>query len=144
MLYLGTIDSFLMIPIITQEEGRRVAIDKKQIYIVDDDESICRALKCLLMTFGFAVDTFLSAEQFLSNVPNSAQGCLILDIHMPGMDGWETLRQINKSGFKRPVIIITADKYDMLEEDAIKAGAAGSLQKPFNDQALVDLVKNAF
>jgi len=121
-----------------------VTIDKKQIYIVDDDESICRALKCLLMTYGFAVNTFLSAEQFFSNVPNSARGCLILDIHMPGMDGWEALKRIIKSGFKRPVIIITADKNDGLEEDSIKAGAAGSLQKPFNDQALVDLVEKAF
>jgi len=121
-----------------------VTIDKKQIYIVDDDESICRALKCLLMTFGFKVNTFLSAEQFFSDVLNSTQGCLLLDINMPGLNGWEALKQIIKSGFKRPVIIITADKNGGVEEAAIKAGAAGFLRKPFSDQALVDAINLAF
>ena len=67
--------------------------EKRWIYIVDDDESVCRALKCLLGTFGFSVRTFSCAEQFFSGVPNSSPGCLILDIHMPGMDGWETLQR---------------------------------------------------
>jgi two-component system, LuxR family, response regulator FixJ len=120
-----------------------VAPEEKYIYIVDDDESVCRALKCLLVTFGFNVSTFLSSEKFFSAVPNSARGCLILDIHMPGLDGWETLRRMIKSGSKRPVIIISADKNGGLEADALKAGAVGFLQKPFNDQALVDLINLA-
>ena len=117
--------------------------DKKQIYIVDDDESVCRALKCLLMTFGFTVTTFPSSEQFFSAVPNNAQGCLILDIHMPGLDGWEALKRLIKSGGKRPVIIISADKNGGLTERALETGAVGFLQKPFNDQALVDLINSA-
>ena len=116
---------------------------KKQIFIVDDDASVCRSLKCLLMTFGFEVRTFLSAEKFFSAVPDSAPGCLILDIHMPGLDGWEALKRIIKSKFRRPVIIISADKDGGLHERALKVGAVGSLQKPFNDQALVDLIKVA-
>ena len=92
-----------------------MAIGRKKIYVVDDDASICRALKFLLITFGFKVETFSSAEKFFSDVPNSAEGCLVLDIHMPGLDGWETIKQLIKSGCTRPVIIITADKNGTLE-----------------------------
>lgn len=115
-------------------------IEKRHIYIADDDESMCRALSILLVACGFIVDTFTSAESFFRAVPDSAQGCLILDIHMPGLDGWETLSRIIKSGSKRPVILISADKNGGLGEKASKAGATGFLQKPFNGQALIDLI----
>ena len=114
--------------------------DEKQIFIVDDDESVCRALKLLMTSYGFAVRTFPSAEEFFSAVPNSTPGCLILDIHMPGLRGWEAQKRLMKSGSNRPVIIITADKKSDLKDQAIKAGAMGFLQKPFNDQELVDLI----
>ena len=112
----------------------------KQIFIVDDDESVCRALNILLVTYGFTVDTFTSAEDFFLAVPNSATGCLLLDIHMPGLDGWETLKRLLTSGSRRSVIISSADKNEGLQEKASKGGAVGFLQKPFNDQALVDLI----
>jgi len=116
----------------------------KQIFIVDDDESVCRALSILLATYGFTVDTFTSAEDFFSAAPDSIPGCLILDIHMPGMDGWKALERLFVSGSSRPVIIISADKSEGLNEKALKGGAAGFLQKPFNDQALVDLINVVF
>ena len=119
------------------------ALKNKQIFIVDDDESICRALSILLSTYGFSVDTFTCAEDFFRAVPNSAPGCLLLDIHMPGLDGWGTQQRLIKSGSSRPVIIMSADKNEGLNERALKAGAAGYLQKPFNGQALVDLIKVA-
>ena len=120
-----------------------MSIHNNQIYIVDDDESVCRALSVLLGTYGFSVKTFNCAEDFFTAVPNSAHGCLLLDIHIPGLDGWGTQQRILKSGSSRPVIIMSADKKDGLNERALKAGAAGYLQKPFNDQALVDLIKVA-
>ncbi|MFA5144342.1 MAG: response regulator [Candidatus Omnitrophota bacterium] len=116
----------------------------KQIFIVDDDASVCCALGMLLVTYGFKVDTFTSAKDFFCTVPNSDPGCLILDIHMPGLDGWEVLRRIIKSGSKRPVIITSADKNSVNYERAMKAGAAGYLQKPFNDHELVGFIKDAF
>ena len=115
----------------------------KQIYIVDDDESVCRALSILLVTYGFNVDIFTSADEFFLAVPNSAPGCLILDIHMPGLDGWKAQQRIIESGSKRSVIIISADKDEENYKRALKVGAAGYLQKPFNDQALVDLINIA-
>ena len=112
----------------------------EQIYIVDDDESVCRALRALLVISGFAVRTFSSAEEFFSAIPNSACGCLILDINLPGIDGWEAQRRLLKSGSTRPVIVITVDKDDRVAGLALEAGAVGFLQKPFHDYALIDAV----
>lgn len=117
--------------------------DKKQIYIVDDDESVCRALKTFLMTFEFAVRTFNSAKSFFDAVSNDEPGCLVLDIHMPGLDGWAAQRKIIDSGSKRPVIFISAEKQDNAADRALKAGAVGFLQKPFDGQTLVDLINAA-
>ena len=117
--------------------------ENKQIFIVDDDESVCRALSVMLVTYGFIVNTFTSAEDFFRAVPNSVTGSLVLDIHMPGLDGWETLQRLLASGAKRSVIIISAEKNEGLNKKALKAGALGFLQKPFNGQELVDLINKA-
>jgi FixJ family two-component response regulator len=118
--------------------------DKKQIYIVDDDESVCRALKLLLVIYGFAVETFVSAEKFFSSVSNSTEGCLILDLHLPGLNGWDTQKRIRDTGFNRPIIFISTDIDDNHKGQALKAGAVGFLQKPFDDHALIGLIKVAF
>jgi FixJ family two-component response regulator len=117
--------------------------EKKKIYVVDDDESVCRALKTLLMTFDFDVTTFNSANKFFETVPNEEAGCLVLDIHMPGLDGWAIQKKILDSGSKRPVIFISAEKLDNAADRALKVGAVGFLQKPFQGQSLVDLINMA-
>ena len=116
----------------------------RQIFIIDDDIAVCRALRVLLFTYGFTVDTFTSGDEFIRIVPNSVSGCLLLDIHMPGLDGWEILKQLAASGSSRPVIIMSADKNGGINARALNAGAVGYLQKPFNDRALVDLINVAF
>lgn len=120
-----------------------MASDKKMIYIVDDDESVCRALKVLLTTFDFEVQTFNSAKSFFDAVPNDEPGCLVLDIHMPGVDGWEMQNKILHSGSNRPVIFISAAKKENAADRAMDVGAVGFLQKPFNGQTLVDLINIA-
>jgi two-component system response regulator FixJ len=122
------------------KDSGKMPSENKQIFIVDDDESVRRALSVLLATYGFTVDTYACAEDFFRAVPNSVPGCLILDIHMSGIDGWKAQQRIVESGSKRPVIFISADKNDVNYERALKAGAVGYLQKPFNDQELVDLI----
>ena len=119
-------------------------IKEKQIYIVDDDESVCRALKILMVTYGFSVRTFHSAEDFFSAVPNNAPGCLILDIYLPGLDGWQAQERLLKSGSKRPVIIITTDINGRLKEQAFESGAKGFLQKPIHDHELVCLISRTY
>jgi len=113
------------------------------IYIVDDDESVCRALKVLLMTYDFEVKTFNSAQSFFDAVPFDEPGCVLLDIHMPGVDGWETQKRILESGSKRSVIFISAEKKDFAASRALEVGAVGFLQKPVNGETLVDLINFA-
>ena len=120
-----------------------MSLGNKNIYIVDDYESVCRALKVLLMTFDFVPRTFNSAQAFFDAVSDDAPGCLLLDIHMPGLDGWATQKRIVDSGSKRPVIFISAEKSELATERALKAGAAGFLQKPVSGQTLVDLIHAA-
>jgi two-component system response regulator DctR len=67
-----------------------------------------------------------------------------MDIHMPGLNGWEAHQKFRETGSNRPAIFIPADKDGNLQENAFKAGAVGFLQKPFNDHALVDLIKVVF
>ena len=126
------------------KDGVEILAENKQIFIVDDDESVCRALSVMLITYGFSVKTFTSAEEFFRAVPNGIPGSLVLDIHMPELDGWETMRRIFTLGSKRPVIIISAEKNGGLNEKVLKAGAVGFLQKPFNGQELVDLINKAY
>jgi len=118
--------------------------NKRHIYIVDDDESVRSALKRLLIAYEFQVETFNSAEEFLNAVPANNHGFLILDIHMPGLDGWETLQRLYASGSQRPVIIVSADKNGGLRERALKTGALGFFQKPINVHELLNLIHQAF
>lgn len=121
-----------------------MAFAKNRIHIVDDDVSVGRALKILLSAYGYQVKTFTSANEYFRGVPNHAPGCLIMDIHMPGMDGWEAQQRLIDSGSKRPVIIISEDHDGTFKERALKAGAVGFLNKPFPAQALVDMLLLAF
>src|ERR1017187_7694835 len=120
-----------------------MASNNKNVYIVDDDDSVCRALKTYLMTFDFEVKTFNSSKSFFDAVSNDDHGCLVLDIHRPDVDGWAMHKKIIDSSSKRPVIFISAEKQDDVAVRALKAGAVGFLQKPFNGQALVDLINVA-
>jgi len=125
-------------------ERDEMPLNKKQIYIVDDDESVRRSLSLLLDTYGFEVRTFVSAGEFLNSVLKHAPGCLILDVHMPGMDGFALQQKLNSNGFRVPIIFISADKNLKFSEPYLKAaGVVGFLQKPFNDRALVDLINSA-
>jgi two-component system response regulator FixJ len=117
---------------------------KKQIFIVDDDESVCRALNMLLITYGFNVMTFHTAEDFFNVVTKDTLGCLILDLHLPGLDGWGTQRRLNELGSKLPIVMISADKNEGLKERILKTGAAGFLQKPFHDNELMALINQGF
>ena len=76
-------------------------------------------------------------------MPFDEPGCVLLDIHMPGVDGWETQKRILESGSKRSVIFISAEKKDFAASRALEVGAVGFLQKPVNGETLVDLINFA-
>jgi FixJ family two-component response regulator len=117
--------------------------NQKRLFVVDDDKSVSRALKLLLRGHGFNVDTFLSAEDFFNTVPSNEPGCLLLDIMMPGLNGWEAQQHLFKSGFRLPVIFISAHEDVAGHRRAELRGAVGFLQKPFNSKELVAMIKRA-
>ncbi len=114
------------------------------VFVVDDDYSIRRSLKRLLESAGFNVETFSSADDFLSYRRRDVPGCLILDVRMPGVGGLELQRQLAETGSEIPIIFITAYADEEVEARARKAGARAFLTKPLDDEVLLEAVREAF
>ncbi len=114
------------------------------IFVVDDDASVTRALKDLLESAGFRAETFGSAEDFLSSDRSEGPDLLILDVFMPGMTGLALQKQLASSGSKLPTILITAHEDTRMRQAALEEGAVAFLQKPFEDQTLLDAIYLAF
>ncbi len=114
------------------------------IYIVDDDPAVCRALRRLLRSWGMQVRTFASGQELLSALSGSHHAdCSLIDVQMPGMTGLEVQERMKLAGVDLPVIFITAHEEDGVEERAMRAGAVGFLRKPFSDEDLVGLIRDA-
>ena len=113
------------------------------VAIVDDDESVRESLPDLLREFGFAVQAFASAEDFLTSGDLARTRCLILDIAMPGMSGPELKRELQRRGKAIPVVFITANSDEALRPRLLELGAVECLFKPFSDTALLAAVSSA-
>ena len=113
------------------------------VYVVDDDEFIRSALNRLLRSVGYQVLSFESAEDFLNSVSGLSEGCLVLDIRLPGMTGLDLQEKLAASGAKYSVIFMTAHDNPQWQERAKKTGALAYLQKPFVDQSLLDAIQIA-
>ena len=110
------------------------------IAVVDDDESVCRALKRLVRSLGMDADTFASGRQFLELIeamPSLVVDCVVLDVQMPGLTGLQVQAQLTRSGHRFPVIFITAYDDPLVREQALAAGALAFVRKPFNDELLI-------
>src|SRR5258708_14285844 len=110
------------------------------VMIVDDDDSIRKAVRRLIKSYGFAVETFASAEEFLGSDRLAKTSCLILDIHMPGMNGLELQKRLMASGSAVPIIFITSFTDDRARAQAMNTGPAGYLANPFSDHALLNCI----
>ena len=113
------------------------------VYVVDDDASVRRALKRLLISVGYYALTFASAEAFLEFAPEAGDGCLVLDIRLPGMTGFDLREKLVSRGTQYPVIIMTAYDNPRWRERAEKAGVIAYLRKPFGEQSLLDAIRLA-
>jgi FixJ family two-component response regulator len=113
------------------------------VYIVDDDESIRKALQRLLRSVGYQALTFASAEDFLDSTCVRGMGCLILDIRLPGITGFDLQEKLVSEGAKYAVIFITAHDNPQWQERAKKAGAIAYLKKPFDEHSLLDAIQLA-
>ncbi|HWN16248.1 MAG TPA: response regulator [Candidatus Dormibacteraeota bacterium] len=117
--------------------------ERRVVSIVDDDESLRRSVRNLLTSVGFHVETFESAEAFLRSAQRGQTGCVVLDLRMPGMSGWDLLGHLAATGSRIPVIILTAHGDDEARRRTLEAGAVAYLGKPFHGEALLDAVRNA-
>jgi FixJ family two-component response regulator len=114
------------------------------ISVVDDDESVRESLPDLLREFGFEVEAFASAEEFLASDRMSETRCLILDVAMPGMSGPDLLRELIVRQRHIPIIFITAHGDHATRPRLIAQGAVDCLLKPFSDTALRAALDAAF
>jgi FixJ family two-component response regulator len=117
-----------------------VTTPKPLIAIVDDDESVCRAMERLVRSLGMAAETYLSGEDFVEQIespPAFHPDCVILDVQMSGMNGIEVQNRIRRIHKDMPVIFITAHDDRGAREQAFAGGALAFLRKPCNDALLI-------
>jgi FixJ family two-component response regulator len=111
-------------------------ITRPLVSVVDDDESVRESLPHLLKRFGFAVQAFSSAEEYLASDLVSKSKCLVVDINMPGMSGPDLLEELRRLGWETPVIFITAQRDETIRSQVLEQGAIACLFKPFSGAAL--------
>src|SRR5436190_19701810 len=111
------------------------------IYVVDDDESMRRALGGLVRSAGLTVQTFSSAQEFLAFSRPDVPSCLVLDVQLPGLSGLDLQEELAKADVQIPIIFLTGHGDIPMTVRAIKAGALEFLTKPFNDEDLLDAIQ---
>jgi FixJ family two-component response regulator len=118
-------------------------LPKHIISVVDDDESARRSTTLLVESFGFQAAGFESADSLLKSGQLQETSCLIVDVQMPGMNGLQLQRHLAASGYKIPIIFITAHDNKESRQQAMQAGADAFLSKPFNDDLLLETIRAA-
>jgi len=113
------------------------------VHVVDDNPAVRDAIRWLVEQVGLSARTYATAQEFLSACDPAMRGCLVLDIRMPGISGLDLQDRLQKQGIHLPVIIITGHGDVPVAVRAMKAGALEFLQKPFNDQTLLDAIHAA-
>src|SRR5262245_58803385 len=113
------------------------------VAVVDDDELMRDALLGLLKEAGLAARAFASGEEFLDSGAHHLSSCLIADVRMPGMSGLDLQARLHAEQIRIPIIFITAHGDERTGRQALRAGAAGFLAKPFDDEALLRAVRAA-
>ena len=120
-----------------------MTLSDASVFIVDDDALVRDSLEQLIKSVGLKVETFSSARAFLDTELPDKSCCLVLDIRMPGLSGLELQARLEKSGRSIPIIFITGHGTVPMSVKAMKAGAVDFLQKPFDDQELLDAINHA-
>jgi len=109
-------------------------------YVIDDDESVRTAFARLLRSADLKVETFSSADEFLSNPKQKENGCILVDMRMPGSTGFDLQQKLVARGIRLPVIVVSASDDAQIREHAWQLGAVSFFRKPVDDQALLDAI----
>jgi FixJ family two-component response regulator len=110
------------------------------IYVIDDDQSVRKAFERLLRSANLATKTFSCAEEFLDSLIISEAGCIVMDLRMPGLTGFDLQKKIASLGMRMPVIVISASDDSQTRDRARELGAVAFFRKPVDDQALLDAI----
>jgi FixJ family two-component response regulator len=113
------------------------------IVVIDDDHSVCKAMKSLIRAMGYSVDVFGSAEAFLKSDAIQTASCVIADVQMPEMSGIELQRQLSAAGHRTPIIFMTAGDSPLTRSRLLRAGAVGCLSKPVSENGLFAYLRKA-
>lgn len=122
---------------------RRQQADSPTVYVVDADAAVREGLSALLAENRVTVRTFASAEAFLAELPAADRGCLIVEVHLPGMDGLELLERLRARGRRLPVIVLASCSDVPTAVRAMRSGALDFIDKPFIDRVLLNRVRQA-
>jgi FixJ family two-component response regulator len=117
--------------------------EEDTVYVVEDDSSLRNAVRRLLRSAQYRVLTFSSAEDFYRSDFKTSPGCLILDIRLPGISGFELQAQLLDSGIRMPVIFMTGQDRAGMEEYAMQLGASAYLRKPVDEETLLGAIRLA-
>jgi two-component system, LuxR family, response regulator FixJ len=120
-----------------------MASSEATVFIVDDDEAVRDSLGLLLRSVGYRARCYAGAKEFLKAFDPRDYGCLVLDIRMPGMTGLELQKHLTEIGCNIPIVFITGHGDIPMAVEAVRQGAVDFLQKPFQDQELVDRISDA-
>jgi len=118
-------------------------MNEPTVFVVDDDQAVARSLCWLIETVQLKVETFSSAQAFLDGYDASKPGCLVLDVRMPGMSGLELQERLAAQRIDMPIIFITGHGDVKMAVRAVMSGAFDFIEKPFNDQDLLDRIQKA-
>jgi two-component system response regulator FixJ len=113
------------------------------IYVVDDDDAVRDSLKILLESYDLAVRDFGSVPEFLGALETGRPSCLILDLHLPVMGGFDVMNTLAQRGSRLPVIVITGRGDSQTKARALEAGAIAFLEKPVDDRSLMNAIQTA-
>nr|WP_275448399.1 response regulator FixJ [Mesorhizobium sp. IRAMC:0171] len=118
-------------------------IDSYVVHIVDDEEPVRKSLAFLLTMIGFRVEVHESATSYLAAAPHSGKTCLVTDLRMPDMSGVDLLEKMKERGCMVPAVVISGHGDVPMAVAAMKAGAVDFIEKPFEDEVLVEAIKRA-
>ncbi len=118
-------------------------MSEPRVFVVDDDQEVRNALELLMESVGLRASTYESAQAFLDAFDPDLPGCIVLDVRMPGMSGMDLQARLAAETLHPPVIIITGHGDVPMAVRAVQSGAVDFIEKPFNDQALLDSVHKA-
>ena len=117
---------------------------RPRVAVVDDDESVRKALQRLLRASDFDADTYASAQDFLASLPHATPpDCLVLDLQMPGTSGFDLQQQIVRAGLRLPIVVITGHDGPGMQARCLAAGASAYLRKPLEAGTLLAAIEAA-